>query len=113
MAGKRLDNFKDKSHKLTAEDAAKGGKNSAQARREKANLRKCLEILLSQPMDKDGKEMTGAEALAVELFQKALKGDVKAFEVLRDTAGQKPKEEIQSDTSLTIKMGGELEEFSE
>lgn len=38
--------------------------------------------------------MTGSEALSVQLMQKALNGDVKAFEVLRDTAGEKPVDKV-------------------
>jgi hypothetical protein len=32
--------------------------------------------------------MSGAEALAVAQFRKAMRGDTRAFEVLRDTSGQ-------------------------
>ena len=32
--------------------------------------------------------------MAVAVFAKALKGDLKAFEIVRDTAGQKPAEKI-------------------
>ena len=40
----------------------------------------------------NGKTATGAEALAYTAFKKALQGDLKAWELVRDTAGQKPKE---------------------
>lgn len=79
---------------------AAGGKASGKARRNKAMLRDCLEILMEKKvLSDDGKKITGAEALAVNLFQKALaEGDTakaaKAFEVLRDTAGQKPVDKI-------------------
>jgi hypothetical protein len=33
-------------------------------------------------------------AITVALIEKALQGDTKAFEVIRDTIGQKPKENI-------------------
>lgn len=32
--------------------------------------------------------------MSVQLMQKALNGDVKAFEVLRDTAGEKPVDKV-------------------
>ena len=58
-------------------------------------LKDCIELLLEQDMkSKDGKTVSGAEALSIKMFEKALKGDVKAFEVLRDTAGQKPVEKV-------------------
>lgn len=40
-------------------------------------------------------KMSGAEAIAMKQFEKALKGDTKAFEVLRDTAGQKPVDKVE------------------
>ena len=40
----------------------------------------------------NGKTATGAEALAYTAFKKALQGDLKAWELVRDIAGQKPKE---------------------
>lgn len=73
----------------------KGGIASGEARRSKKLLRECLEILLEKEMKgKNGETMSGAEALATKLFAEAMKGNVKAFEVLRDTAGQKPVEKI-------------------
>jgi hypothetical protein len=76
-------------------NASKAGKASGEARRNKKLLRECLEELLEREMtDKSGNTVSGAEALAVKLFKKAMDGDVKAFEVLRDTSGQKPVEKI-------------------
>lgn len=77
------------------ENGKKGGIASGKARRQKKLLRECLEILLEKEMtDKKGETMTGAEALSAKLFKEAMKGNVKAFEVLRDTAGQKPVEKV-------------------
>ena len=78
----------------------KGGINSGKARRNKAMLKDCLEILMEKKMKgEDGKKITGAEALAVNLFVKALAEQdtakaAKAFEVIRDTSGQKPVDKI-------------------
>ena len=86
----------DEIHKFTPEEASKGGKRSAEVRREKRELRKALEILMEQEItDKKGNSRTGTEAMALAVFQKALKGDIKAFEVVRDTVGQKPVEKVQ------------------
>ena len=77
------------------ENASKAGKASGEARRKKKILRECLEILLEKEItDKNGNAMTGAEAMAAKVFQQALKGDLKAFEIVRDTAGQKPVEKL-------------------
>ena len=86
----------DVAHKLTAEEQSMGGKRSAEVRREKRELRKALEILMEQEItDKKGNTKTGTEAMAIAVFQKALKGDIRAFEVVRDTVGQKPIEKVQ------------------
>ena len=77
------------------ENASKAGKASGEARRKKKLLRECLEILLEKEItDKKGETMSGAEALSTKLFAEAMKGNIKAFEVLRDTAGQKPVEKV-------------------
>lgn len=82
-------------HKFTHEEASKGGKASAEARRAKRDLRLALEMLLEKDFkDKDGNMITGAEAITAKLFQQAMNGNVKAFETLRDTVGQKPVEKI-------------------
>lgn len=82
-------------HKLTESEARKGGQKSGETRRNKKLLRDCLEILLEKEMQgKKGEKMTGAEALSAKLFAEAMKGNVKAFEVLRDTVGQKPADKV-------------------
>lgn len=82
-------------HVLTVEEQSAGGKASVKSRKTKKLLRECLQELLDKEMtDKSGNTKTGAEAMAVAVFAKALKGDLKAFEIVRDTAGQKPAEKI-------------------
>lgn len=63
---------------------------------EKKDIKRALEVLLEKTVtkDKDGNEISGAEAIAMKQFEKALKGDTKAFETVRDTAGQKPVDKI-------------------
>lgn len=88
--------------------ATKGGIASGKARRKKKTLRQCLEILLEKKMKgKNGETITGAEALTTKLFSEALKGNVKAFEVIRDTAGQKPVEKVQMKTDINIAESAE------
>lgn len=93
MAGK--DNLRVPSSEEARENGRKGGIASGKARREKKMLRECLEILLEKEIvDKHGNAMTGAEAMAAKVFQQALKGDLRAFEIVRDTAGQKPVDKV-------------------
>lgn len=73
----------------------KGGIASGKARAEKRDLRKALEMLLEQTYtDKKGNTRTGAQAVTERLFSEVMKGNVRAFEVLRDTVGQKPVEKV-------------------
>lgn len=76
--------------------AQKGGLASAESRRKKRDLRLALEMLLEKDFkDKSGNTISGTEAVTAKLFEKAMKGDVRAFETLRDTVGQKPVEKLE------------------
>ena len=84
---------------LTTEEqreiARAGGKASGEARRAKRDLRQALEMLLDKEYkDSKGNIMTGTEAVAAKLFEQAAKGNIRAFETLRDTIGQKPVDKI-------------------
>lgn len=77
------------------ERARKAGKRSAQVRRERKTMRQELEILLNEEIhDKNGKAMNTQKALGTSLIKAALNGNVKAFEVIRDTIGEKPVEKV-------------------
>ena len=41
-----------------------------------------------------GNTLSGAEVIALKQMEKAMKGDWRAFQLLRDTAGQKPVEKV-------------------
>lgn len=89
--------------------AKKGGIASGKARRQKKAFRETLEALLYMPM-KDGKEIavddiqsfasikgqniSVQEAILIAQIQKAMKGDTRAAEYVRDTIGQKPSDNI-------------------
>ena len=76
--------------------AIQGGKASGEARRKKREIKEYLNILLESEAgkSKDGKMITGAEAMAIQAFKKAMSGDLKAWELVRDSAGQKPIERV-------------------
>ena len=97
MAG--TDNLKpftcDQSREEAVANGTKGGIASGEARRRKRDIRLALEALLEKDItDKRGNTMSTAEAIALKQIEKALKGDTKAFEVVRDSAGQKPNDRI-------------------
>lgn len=88
--------------------AKKAGVASGKARREKANFKKLCEIALNETYKG---EMTNAEAMVISMITKALEGDTKAFEVIRDTAGQKPVQVVEDKISggLQIVWGDDKE----
>ena len=104
-------------NKRTIEEQKKitsaGGKASGKARRNKALLKDCINILMEKKYldEETGKKITGAELLSVDLFRKAIDEmdtakKAKAFEVLRDTSGQKPVDKVeQMNTNITIDFG--------
>lgn len=85
----------DQDREEAARNGRKGGKARAESIKRKKDIRLALEILLeSDVKGKDGKKMSGAEAMAAKVFQGALKGDWKAWELVRDTAGQKAPDKL-------------------
>ena len=69
------------------EISKKGGIKSGESRRERKKLKEELLLLLS--------EGDNNRRMSIAIFERALNGDTKAFEVIRDTIGEKPKEEIE------------------
>lgn len=78
--------------------AASGGRASGEARRRKKLMREAFDELLSRDYtDKEsGTVMDGTTVLATKVFQQAIRGDLKAFEIIRDTTGQKPVERVET-----------------
>lgn len=79
------------------EIARQGGIASGKARREKADLRRMLQVALESDdfKDKFGNKMTGAELMVKVAFKEMAKGNPKYWELIRDTAGFKPIDKIQ------------------
>jgi hypothetical protein len=75
--------------------ATMGGVASGEARRAKKTMREVLEVLL-ETVDKDS-DKTNIEVMMASAVRKAMNGDLKAMEFVRDTSGQKP------DTQITVK----------
>ena len=102
--------------------ATAGGKASGKARRNKKLLRDCIDYLFEREdkmvLDTEGNPMSGAEQLAYNLFVKAL-GEpdtakaARAFEVLRDTAGQKPVEKVETRQTVIDMSGFTTEQLKE
>lgn len=99
-----------------------GGIASGKARREKKKMRETLEILLSMPMKNGkfadvesirnfaalkGKNISVQDAIMIAQIQKAMKGDTKAAEYVRDTIGQKPVDSVDMNMNMPVFFQGE------
>lgn len=69
------------------EITSKGGKASVEARRKRKTLREELLLLLETN--------NYNEKISLAMIKKALKGDTKAFNTIRDTIGEKPVEKLE------------------
>lgn len=79
------------------ENGRKGGIRSGEVRREKANLKKQLQVFLEAEAtkDKNGEPLTGAELMVKVAAREMAQGNPKFWELIRDTAGFKPIDKIQ------------------
>lgn len=112
------------------ESASKAGKASAASRRRKKTMREAAQVILSMPCregepddaeymsdlfkrNKRGKviidkktgkpipkNLTVEQASLISIAEKAMNGDVKALEFLRDTAGEKPANQVELTTDI-------------
>lgn len=95
-------NLRPSEYKFTKADYEKSQVSRQENAKRKRDIRLALEMLLEREYAlEDGTVLTGAEAIALKQFEKALNdGDTKAFEVVRDTAGQKPVEKHEQSVSI-------------
>ena len=84
--------FNKRTEEEQREIAKKGGKASAKARQERKALKDELLLLLSKGDTQ--------QKVSLALIQQALDGNTKAFEVIRDTIGEKPREEYSINGNL-------------
>lgn len=105
----------------------KGGIASGKARKEKKAMKETLKALLALPLDQrevvdieaiqdltalDGGNITVQEAIMLKQIQKAMDGDTKAAEYVRDTAGEKPTDKVELNSKIDIdEKINEIEEY--
>lgn len=113
-------NLKTLTPKQARELGSKGGKASAKAKKQRKSMQEAAAFILSLPLsdgkldeiasfngmkktitDDDGNEVEVPKNLDVQTISllaiaaKAMKGDVQALSLLRDTAGEKPVERVE------------------
>ncbi len=97
--------FNQMSEEQQRELASKGGKARAENIQRRKTLREELLLLLEKG------DMQ--ENITIALLNKAANGDTKAFEVIRDSIGEKPIDEVKSDSNITIIMDSETKSLAE
>ena len=84
---------------------------STEAKRRKKTFREAMEAILEKEvLDKNGNKIDLLTAISAKQIEKAGKGDTKAFEVIRDTIGQKPVERVEI-TEWDTKIADEIEAY--
>lgn len=86
-----------KSGEEAVKNGKKGGIASGKARREKADLRRQIQLFFESEAttDKNGDPLTGAELMVKVAVKEMIKGNPKYWELLRDTGGFKPVDKVQ------------------
>ena len=89
--------FNERSESERREINRRGGIRSGEVRREKANLKRQLQVFLESEAtkDKNGEPLTGAELMVKVAVREMAQGNPKFWELIRDMAGFKPMEKIQ------------------
>lgn len=95
----------------TTERARELQEKAAQKQRENIARRKTLKETLLMMLEEGNMQ----NDITLALLEKALNGDTKAYEVIRDTVGEKPTDKIEQsgelNNTITVKFAGEVEEW--
>ena len=100
----------------------RGGLTKGENYKRRKELKETLDILLDMPLKKGrttsvekvqaftemkGKNITVDQAMMVCLIQKALKGDLNAIAMVRDTIGEKPSDKVEVKDVTPVIISGE------
>ena len=126
MANAGLEKGKNAFARMTPEQRAeygrKGAEKANETKRKRKEMRETLDILLNMPLKKGkvysaedvkcfadlkGKNITIDQAMMICLVQKALKGDLNAIAMIRDTVGEKPSDKVEVKDVTPVIISGE------
>lgn len=111
----------DQSREEASKNGKKGGKASGKARRERKAMREQMELLLSLPVKQkqvkaqlkamgiNAKDLDNQMALQVAMLQSAMRGNVNAYNSIRELVGERVVE-VNVNSNLDTKVK-ELEEY--
>lgn len=88
------------------ENGKKGGQKSGKVRREKRMLRELLEEALLKETETGNKYIDITNAL----IKQAEEGNVKAYETIRDTLGQKPVDKVEHSGNIPVVIADDITE---
>lgn len=109
------ENLKPPTTSEARERGEKGGIKSGKARKEKKAMKETAEMILGLTLKDgtvtdlediqsmaaaNGKNITVQDAIILKQAQKALKGDIRAAEFVRDTSGNRPTNEQRMDVAV-------------
>ena len=108
MTKKRPINEQDKINfskgKKFSKDYQPSGKAKSEGKLKKKTFREVLDYLLEKEItNKAGEKASTQEAITVALIAQALKGNIRAWELIRDTIGEKPSDKLET-TQTTINI---------
>ena len=92
--------------KKAREIGRKGGIASGKAKKEKKMLKELLEDALSKGTETDNEYIN----ITLALIREANRGNVKAYEVIRDTLGQKPIDKVEHSGAIPIVIDDDIKE---
>lgn len=98
-------------HDLSAEEARKGGIKSGETRREKATMKKALEMLLDEQNKKSGK--TYRELATLGLIQGAIKGKSENYRLMLELLGELKQGEEKGGNGILENLLGALNKAKE
>lgn len=84
----------------------KGGIASGESRREKKLLKELLEEALSKGTETENEYVN----ITLALIKEANRGNVKAYEVIRDTLGQKPIDKVEHSGTIPVVIDDDIRE---
>lgn len=99
MNNENLKPFSERTESEQRKIRSKGGKKSGEVRRAKKTMRELLDYLLEKEITNNkGEKATTKEAILVAAIKKAIGGDIKALQFIRDTIGEMPviKQEVEN-----------------
>lgn len=106
MNEENLVSLADRTTEEVREIARKGGIASGKVRKEKKLLKELLEEALSKGTETDNEYVN----ITLALIKEANRGNVKAYEVIRDTLGQKPIDKVEHSGTIPVVIDDDIRE---